>query len=467
MSKQRDVYVGDLSGGEQKRLSIAVELLDNPKILFLDEPTTHLDSVSTTQCIKFLKDLASEGRTVVCTIHQPSVKVFQSFDHIYALAKGFCIYQGTCCEIVTFLKDLDLICPPSHTPADFLLEVSNNDYGNQNDWLREKIALRESREKKSLDIEPDMRTAKKLMKILSAQSMGYEILALTKRNWRNSLRDKTLTLLRLAIHFLISAFIGVMYQGIGQEGSNILNTYKFLFFNIFVLMFTAFSSLQTTCKYPIVFFRIVISIFNFFFVLIFSVPLEFPIIKRENFNGTYTILSYFIALAISDAPILIICNLIYVSIAYILTDQPIELFRFFAYFLTVLLLSFASQGLGLIAGSMLNLKFTLILGSFFMCPFVLFSNFFIQMKDSEKIFHVLFNLSFIKHAFDGSMISIFGFNREKMNCDADYCHFRQPNKFLEFLEIDESFLSIMLKLLGFTVVFRVIAFLVMYVRLKR
>ena len=134
---------------------------------------------------------------------------------------------------------------------------------------------------------------------------------------------------------------------------------------------------------------------NLLFSSFFAVPLEFPIVKRENFNGTYSVFSYFIALSLSDAPILILCNLIYVTIAYFMTNQPFEFSRFIAYFVIILLLSFAAQGLGLIAGSMLNVKFTLILGSFFICPFVLFSNFFIQMKDSEKIFHTLFNLSFI------------------------------------------------------------------------
>ena len=95
----------------------------------------------------------------------------------------------------------------------------------------------------------DTLSAKKLIKILNAQCVKNEISALIKRNWLNNARDKTLTLLRLAIHFAMALFIGIMYQGIGQESSNILNTYKFLFFNIFLLMFTAFSSLQTTCEY--------------------------------------------------------------------------------------------------------------------------------------------------------------------------------------------------------------------------
>lgn len=149
-----------------------------------------------------------------------------------------------------------------------------------------------------------------------------------------------------------------------------------------------------------------------------------------------------------------------------MTDQPAEWFRFFAYFSVILLLSFAAQGLGMISGSMLNVKFTLILGSFFLCPFVLFSNFFILMKDSEKIFHILFNLSYIKYAFEGSMQAIFGFDRKKMSCSEFFCHDASPQKFLDTLEVNENFYAILMKLLIFTLTFRLVAFSIMYVRLK-
>jgi ATP-binding cassette, subfamily G (WHITE), member 1 len=134
-----DTLARDLSGGQQKRLSIALELVDDPLILFLDEPTTGLDSSSSTQCIQLLKKLAQEGRTIICTIHTPSALLLDMFDHIYAMAEGNCIYQGSVKNLVPFLSELDLICPHNFNPADFLLEIATNDYGMQNQRLTKAI----------------------------------------------------------------------------------------------------------------------------------------------------------------------------------------------------------------------------------------------------------------------------------------------------------------------------------------
>ncbi|KAL4713588.1 hypothetical protein ACJJTC_005073 [Scirpophaga incertulas] len=104
----------------------SLELVNNPPVFFLDEPTSGLDTVTTVQCVRLLKQLARQGRTVVCTIHQPPASLLELFDQVYVIADGRCIYQGDTTAIVSYLQSVGLPCPRHHNPADFIIELTES-----------------------------------------------------------------------------------------------------------------------------------------------------------------------------------------------------------------------------------------------------------------------------------------------------------------------------------------------------
>ena len=87
-------HLRGISSGEKKRLSIAIEILTQPNLLLLDEPTTGLDDASAFFVTQTLKNTAFDGRTVISSIHQPSSEVFALFDDLLLLSDGQTVYFG-------------------------------------------------------------------------------------------------------------------------------------------------------------------------------------------------------------------------------------------------------------------------------------------------------------------------------------------------------------------------------------
>lgn len=81
-----------LSRGERKRLSIAIELITNPALIFLDEPTTSMDTFTAEKIIEIINKLKLKGRTIIATIHQPNTEIYKSLDMLMLLSYGHTIY---------------------------------------------------------------------------------------------------------------------------------------------------------------------------------------------------------------------------------------------------------------------------------------------------------------------------------------------------------------------------------------
>lgn len=243
--------VGDLSGGERKRFQIAIELVGDPKILFLDEPTTNLDIVASTQCIKCLKDITKEGRTIIITIHQPSAIMLDLFDHIYALSDGCCVFQGSSKNLIRFLDELGLPCPITHNTTDFLMEIANNEYGDHSHLLIEKTENGKNMEYSNKYQIINSTDIFKRTSDFKDYSVTYfrQVYCLTGRFYLTATRNKVLLYMRFFVHILIALFLGVIYQKVGNNGSFALDNYHLVIVAVTFLLYSSYHSQYVTCKY--------------------------------------------------------------------------------------------------------------------------------------------------------------------------------------------------------------------------
>lgn len=92
--------VDGLSTEQRKRLTIAVELVANPSIVFMDEPTSGLDARAAAIVMRTVRNIVNTGRTIVCTIHQPSIDIFESFDEVGFFKQLIWIMNQTVCRII-------------------------------------------------------------------------------------------------------------------------------------------------------------------------------------------------------------------------------------------------------------------------------------------------------------------------------------------------------------------------------
>lgn len=194
-----------ISGGEKRRLAFASEVLTNPLILFCDEPTSGLDSFMAISVVECMKNLAKKGKTIICTIHQPSSEIFELFDKLCLLAEGRLAFIGSLknaliffekylksCHIqFLFIKCFSFYqifnsifsqgyrCPQNYNPADFyiqILAISPSD--RENCLKRQKHlcdAFGKSRNKKIMMEEIDILNNKQCSHNLEVINFNNEI----------------------------------------------------------------------------------------------------------------------------------------------------------------------------------------------------------------------------------------------------------------------------------------------------
>ncbi|XP_047174890.1 ABC transporter G family member 39-like isoform X1 [Vigna umbellata] len=130
--------INGLSIEQRKRLTIAVELVANPSIIFMDEPTSGLDARAAAIVIRTVRNTVDTGRTVVCTIHQPSIDIFEAFDELFLMKRGGqVIYAGPLGyhsqQLIEYFEAIPGVprINDGCNPATWMLEISTPSYEAQ------------------------------------------------------------------------------------------------------------------------------------------------------------------------------------------------------------------------------------------------------------------------------------------------------------------------------------------------
>ena len=111
LDEAKDLKVGSainkyISGGQRKRLNIALELIREPAVLFLDEPTSGLSSADTEKVVNLLKEQTLKGKLIIVNIHQPSSDVYKLFDRLWLLDRGgYPVFDGNPIDAITYFKE--------------------------------------------------------------------------------------------------------------------------------------------------------------------------------------------------------------------------------------------------------------------------------------------------------------------------------------------------------------------------
>jgi len=225
------------SGGEKRRTSIGVQLLSNPSVLFLDEPTTGLDATSAFQLIRTLKNLAKKGRTIITTIHQPRSEIWGMFDELVILTRGSPVYAGKANDCITWFQKIGMELPPFVNPAEFLIDIAAIDNRTPDleadssgrverlklAWMGESSRLYGSSDEKVLSAveEPTSPTQTSRSVTLAHSPFIRQTRVLTSRAFVTTYRDPMGMTGSLSEAILMGILTGWVFFGLSKDQSGI------------------------------------------------------------------------------------------------------------------------------------------------------------------------------------------------------------------------------------------------------
>ncbi|KAK7400943.1 hypothetical protein VNO78_12252 [Psophocarpus tetragonolobus] len=382
-----DSFVGDeenrgISGGERKRVSIAVDMIHNPPILLLDEPTSGLDSTSALQVIELLSSIVkAKQRTVVLSIHQPSYRILQYISKFLILSHGSVVHNGSLELLEETITKLGFQIPVQLNALEFSMEIIRGLEGSSS---KHDTCTIEEKEQFPHLIWPEEETCG--VQIVQSQykesfgSLCYanliEILFLCSRFWKIIYRTKQLFLAR-TMQALVGGFgLGSVYIKTRKDEGGVAERLGLFAFSLSFLLSSTVEALPIYLQ-------------------------ERSVLMKEASRGTYKISSYMIANTFVFLPFLFVVSILFAVPVYWLVglNPSLSAFTFFTFVVWLIVLMASSLVLFLSAVSpdfiSGNSLICTVLGAFF-----LFSGYFIPKESIPKYWLFMYYVSLYRYPLD-------------------------------------------------------------------
>ncbi|XP_077235594.1 ABC transporter G family member 45-like [Tasmannia lanceolata] len=361
--------INGLSTEQRKRLTIAVELVASPSIIFMDEPTSGLDARAAAIVMRTVRNTVDTGRTVVCTIHQPSIDIFESFDELLLMKRGgLLIYGGPLGpfsdKLVQYFEAVPGVPKIKHdqNPAAWVLDVSSSamEYEIGIDFA--EVFSSSYLYKKNMELIRVLSKEKSNSGPLYfpskyTQSFRVQCAAcLMKQHW-SYWKDPEHNMFRFIITIASTLLFGTVFWDIGSKITTEQDLFNILGALYGAALFLGFPT--STMVQPIVW-------------------LERAAFYRETSAGMYSSMPYAIAQVAIEIPYIIIQVLIFSLIAYPMMGFQWAALKFF-WFISLMFLNFMYFVLfGMVTVALTpNQEIAAILSFFFYVLWNLFSGFFI------------------------------------------------------------------------------------------
>jgi len=463
LDKAADTLIGGermkgISGGERKRLSFASEFLTNPSILFCDEPTSGLDSFMALSVMELLSKLSKMGKTIICTIHQPSSQLFSMFDKLLLLAEGQTAYLGDAHKAKGFFSSIQYPCPQDYNPADHFVQVLAvlpgkeekckeriNSICNQFNDSEQGISLCSAVKSEESDNSEVVQGKLEEVSPYKA-SWGEQFSALALRQSLAVVKDPMLVKVRIIQGFVIAIILGTIFQGQDNDQAAIQNSNGALFVLITNISFgNIFAVCNAFCS-------------------------ELPIFLREHFNGMYRTDVYFLAKQLVELPLYIVEPLIVFTILYWMVGLNPAADKFFIGAAIVLLVVQVVLSLGYLLSCLApNVDIALAIAPVFIIPFMLFGGFYLNTGSVPIWLSWLKYLSWFLYGFEALLINQWS-SVEGIACSSNSilpC-LSTGEQVLDTLAFDKAnFWRDIMMLVILAAVIRIVAFIVLFMKARR